>query len=124
MTKGLMAGLLILTCLGASASVWAAKPPVARASSEFKWETEGKDVDIVIFSVDGTIYPATVWVHVDDKHDRDKPNAGVNLENCGNTNHKHVHRGETAQCKVWPGHPLIAESRLNCEETGVVQVKE
>ena len=114
---------LILTCLGASASVWAARPPVARASSEFKWETEGKDVGIVIFSVDGTIHPATVWVHVDDRRDRDRANGGINLVNCVGASPKYVHRNQTAQCVVWPGRPLTASSKLNCEETGFVQVE-
>ena len=124
MGKGFVAGLLVLTCLGATASVLAGNAPIARASAGFKWVTVSNTSNTVLLSVEGTIYPAIVWVQVDDKNDSNQANGGINLQNCGNTLVTYVHRGATVQCKVWPGRLLIANSKLNCTETGFFQVKE
>lgn len=127
MRKGLTAGLLVLTCLAASASVSAAQQVSRGSSDTYDWETPERGC-VEIFRVFGTSTPATVLVHVEDQHRRGNnarnEHSGVWLENCnGRSSRVHVDRNETVQCKVWPGRPLIAESADNCdEEEGTVEV--
>ena len=122
MKNAILASLLIAASLISSISVLASSPVSRAASSDYKWETGGKDVKVPIFNAGRFRGPLWVLVHVDLKHEKKDETGGISLVGCGSRHAIIVPRGQTIQCLVKGGGELIAESRETCVEAGTLQL--